>query len=1347
MKRSSTGDVRRSLLLTLFVLAIVTAVVIVPTSFQSSASSKTGAGLFEVTRPHEDGLDYFDIRTSKADAGTIMDFRQEAGNALRAADVRSKFVEAESDLRQTIPTLKIDYNPIPMVPELIAPDVMQGSAVMTPPSGDKRSTILRNFAKANNELIGMTDEQLDSLKVTADYTNPDGNLSFASLEQFINDVPVFRGEIKAGFTKRGEMFRVINNLASGLEYEGLSTDFGDPASAVRIAAENVRAEIDMKFNAAESTDSKAVFGDGYYPTTASKYYFPIEPGLARAAWYVIVWKPVSGYEMLIDAETGKVLWRQNMVKDQTQSATYRVWSNSTSPMFAMDSPAPLSPGPVDPSVGTQGPLAARTNVTLVGNEAPNQFNNFGWITDGGNTTQGNNTIAGLDRQSPNGVDAPVTGSGSRIFDFASTPPPGTPDPGGYPLPDGQTPTPCATALPNPTPPINDSQRASVVQMFYVVNRLHDVLYRHGFIEQARNFQQDNFGRGGTGNDLVLSEGQDCSGTNNANFGSTSTDGTTARMQMYIFTAPTPDRDGTMDAEIIIHEVAHGVTNRLHTAGISGTQGSQMHEGNGDFLANLLLSEESDPVNGVYATGGYATYFWRAAAPFSNLGNYYYGIRRMPRSVIGFTGGPSNRPHNSMTYADIDPAQINLNDGAFGPAFAGSATQAHDGGEIWSSMLWEVRGRLVTRLGHVDGTSKMLQLFLDGQKLASSTSSMMNSRNSILAAAQASGTGADVADVWAGFAARGMGFSATNPTGNTVVQGFDLPNLVQTPTFTVTDPAGDNDGFPEPGEQISISIPLTNTTGSPATGVTLQVVGGGSADYGTINHGQTVSRSVTYTVPPGTQCGSTLNLTMNVSSNIGPTSFNRSILIGEPLVTFTENFDGVTAPAFPAGWTAVSVQSGINFVTTTNNVSSAPNAAFALDPATVGGGTNLTSPSVAIASAAGVVEFANRYDTEAGWDGGVLEISIAGGAFQDVIAAGGAFVQNGYNGLLGANGANNPLAGRNAWNGNSNGYITSSVRLPASAAGQNVQLRWRFGADDNTVGQGPNPGWYIDNIRVIGNYACSVSAVESRADFDGDGRTDLSVFRPSEGNWYLNRSTAGFIVTNWGLASDIEAPGDFDGDGKADTAIFRPSTGGWWILRSTGGVTTAGFGTSGDIPVVGDYNGDGTSDIAVFRPSNNGWYIQLTGGGSIITAFGAAGDLPVRGDYNGDGTTDIAIWRPASGQWWIANSGGGLTVATFGLPTDKPVPADYDGDNKDDIAVYRPSSGTWYVLRSTNGLMDVVNFGISTDIPVPGDYDGDGRDDQAIYRDGTWWLNRSTAGVTAAAFGVSTDRPVPSKYIP
>ena len=153
--------------------------------------------------------------------------------------------------------------------------------------------------------------------------------------------------------------------------------------------------------------------------------------------------------------------------------------------------------------------------------------------------------------------------------------------------------------------------------------------------------------------------------------------------------------------------------------------------------------------------------------------------------------------------------------------------------------------------------------------------------------------------------------------------------------------------------------------------------------------------------------------------------------------------------------------------------------YARNPTTVGGGTDLTGPPISVTSAAATVLFRNSYNTEEDWDGGVLEISIGGGDYQDFLTAGGTFIENGYNGILGG-GRNNPIASRPGWTGNSNGYLTTIARFPASTNGKIVHLRWRFGSDDNTVGTGPDPGWRIDDITLSGagfvsSFACQVSA--------------------------------------------------------------------------------------------------------------------------------------------------------------------------------------------------------------------------------------------------------------------------------
>jgi uncharacterized protein YkwD len=199
------------------------------------------------------------------------------------------------------------------------------------------------------------------------------------------------------------------------------------------------------------------------------------------------------------------------------------------------------------------------------------------------------------------------------------------------------------------------------------------------------------------------------------------------------------------------------------------------------------------------------------------------------------------------------------------------------------------------------------------------------------------------------------------------------------------------------------------------------------------------------------------------------------------------------------------------------------------------------------------------------------------------------------------------------------------------------------------------------------------------DFDASATTDVAVFRPSTGGWYVRNGT----TASWGGSGDIPVPGDYDGNGTTDIAIFRPSTGGWYVR---GGVS-AGWGTSGDVPVPGDYDGNGTTDIAVFRPSTGGWYVR----GGISAQFGASGDIPVPGDYDGNGTTDIAVFRPSTGGWYVRN---GATTA-WGTNGDIPVPGDYDGNGTTDIAVFRPSTGIWYVRNGTT-----AGWGTSGDRPLP-----------------------------------------------
>ena len=272
------------------------------------------------------------------------------------------------------------------------------------------------------------------------------------------------------------------------------------------------------------------------------------------------------------------------------------------------------------------------------------------------------------------------------------------------------------------------------------------------------------------------------------------------------------------------------------------------------------------------------------------------------------------------------------------------------------------------------------------------------------------------------------------------------------------------------------------------------------------------------------------------------------------------------------------------------------------------------------------------------------------------------------------------------------------------------------------------------------------------DFDGDGKSDISVFRPSAGSWYLLRSSSGsFFGQSFGLGTDIIVPADYDGDGKTDFAVFRPDSGNWYLQQSTSGFTGVQFGQNGDIPVPADYDGDGKADIGVYRPSTGGWYrLNSSNGQFVAVGFGTSEDKPTIGDFDGDGKADIAVFRPSTANWFRLSSSNNQFVAVqFGAADDKLTPADFDGDGKTDIAVYRPSTGGWYRLNSSNGEFVAVGFGTAEDKPVPADYDGDGKADIAVFRpsDGNWYLLRSTAGFTAVQFGQANDKPVPNAFVP
>jgi subtilisin-like proprotein convertase family protein len=268
-----------------------------------------------------------------------------------------------------------------------------------------------------------------------------------------------------------------------------------------------------------------------------------------------------------------------------------------------------------------------------------------------------------------------------------------------------------------------------------------------------------------------------------------------------------------------------------------------------------------------------------------------------------------------------------------------------------------------------------------------------------------------------------------------------------------------------------------------------------------------------------------------------------------------------------------------------------------------------------------------------------------------------------------------------------------------------------GTSDITVFR-PSTGEWFTRTSSSGFAATSTTAfglsgdIRVNGDYDGDRRTDLAVYRPSSGQWFIRQSASGAVrVDAWGLGGDQPVPGDYDGDSRNDLAVWRPSTGEWFVVNSsTGGVSITSWGLSGDQPFARDFDGDGRADLAVYRPSTNQWFIRLTTsafGPFIVRTWGIAGDIPVPADLDGDGRTEIAVWRPSTGVWFAidAITGALVTNTAWGLPGDIPQPHDFDGDGKDDLTVFRPSAGTWYILRSSNGTLLSVPWGLSGDQPV------------------------------------------------
>ncbi len=693
---------------------------------------------------------------------------------------------ALADLQASLPNVEVQFDAVTGSPNLI----MATGRYLTAAAGRAGDgyDAVRQFVNEHAALFGHDTTPLNESRLTREDVTAHNGMRTVVWQQQVDGVPLYHTIFKANVTRDGALVTASSHFLADAEGATqlavkervmlMAAPPVDVRQAVSLAAvslgEQVAPEDVVETGPPDGVEQKQRFSAPQLSDILGQFtWLPLNAGTARLAWDVTLMS-LSRREMfrvLVDAQTGDILLRTSLTND-ISNASYRVYADGTT-LQPLDSPSPLSPGLVTPT-STQPPLASRTLITTPALDTTASPN--GWINDGITDTYGNNVDAHLDTAATNptyGTGTHAT-SATRVFDFTLDL---TLSPATY-------------------------QSAVVTSLFYACNYYHDKLYALGFTETAGNFQQNNFGRGGVANDAVLADAQDGSGTNNANF-STPADGSPGRMQMYIFTGPTPQRDGDLDMEIVFHEHTHGLSNRLvgGGVGISALQTQGMGEGWSDFYGLCLLSQPGDNVNGNYAAGGYATY------QLSGLtSNYYYGIRRYPYST--------DLTKNPLTLKDIDPTQASAHSTVpHSPIFSDptvSSSEVHNQGEVWCVALWEARAGLVNKLGAAAGNQMILQLVTDGMKLSPANPTFLQARNAIIQADLVDNGGANKNELWAAFAKRGMGASASVPANSTttgIVEAFDIPDNLGVTPAAIFSSSGQIGGPFSPAAQ---SYTLTNS---------------------------------------------------------------------------------------------------------------------------------------------------------------------------------------------------------------------------------------------------------------------------------------------------------------------------------------------------------------------------------------------------------------------------------------------------------------------------------------------------------------------------------------------------------
>ncbi len=783
-----------------------------------------GLATAQVAPPEGSSLPYFDIRLD-GDGFPTSPVRTAVAAARSESQRNARATELDR-LQAAIPALRFDAHEFFDTVHFLRSTRTLLTAPLEAGSPRDARSVLRAFVAAHPGLFEIEPSEVDQAREHWSYGTRHNGVQHLVLVQQHAGIDIFGAHLKANVTAEGGLI----NVSSQFLPRTFTTASAvlSPIDALRSAA----AHIGSAFTVAptlvdgphganrKSTWSATPDFRSSEPIVSEFVWFPYTRLDLRPAWSLVVPELGSAntYEILVDASDGTILRRWNRLHHAggNEPVSMRV--------YAGDSPSPFSPGHGSPS-SVQPQVVARDFLTVGATpESPN-----GWIDDGVNETLGNNVDASTDQDGDNVPDLPrPQGNPYRVFDFA--------------IDFGQEPAAYADA--------------SVTNLFYHCNHYHDRLYAFGFDEAAKNFQESNFGLGGVGGDRIFAAAQDTSfpSPNNATFGTSGSDGSSAQMQMFLWNGPNPDRDGALDAEVIYHEFSHGLSIRLSDGTVSGQQSGGMGEGWGDYFGFALLAEPGDDPNGAYALGAFSTFQLNGTTQ-----NYYFGIRRFPYSTL--------HSISPLTYADTDPAQFSFD--ASIPAnaiFIGNpANGVHNVGEIWCNTLIACRAAMWAQSGFA-ANEELMQLVVDGLKLQPPNPNMLDARDAILQADLVAHGGANLPALWSGFASRGLGANASSPSGGSstagVVEDFTIPSLI---FFDYPD------GTPnalQPGLPKSFTVSVSGIGGSqpiPGSGQLHVQINGGGFQAGALLETQPNVYTATL---PATSCLEVVDYFISVDSTDG-----------------------------------------------------------------------------------------------------------------------------------------------------------------------------------------------------------------------------------------------------------------------------------------------------------------------------------------------------------------------------------------------------------------------------------------------------------------------------------------------